>query len=74
MFDLQIRWGTRWVTVASGFRSRQAAEWEALQWRQDHGCRDDPFRVTEVVADESGRTLTIQESIRHTQPDAAKPY
>lgn len=47
MWSIQIRWIHDWVTLRSGFKSRDAAEWEAGKWKQLNNCVGDPFRFVE---------------------------
>lgn len=45
MFDIQILWAGRWLTVATGFTSRDDAEWATGTWKQKNQCFGDPFRA-----------------------------
>lgn len=42
---IEIGWFGRWVPVGTLRGTRQDAEWKISQWRQDHKCFVDPFRI-----------------------------
>lgn len=48
MWSLQIKFGAEWITVKSGFASRDAAEWAAAEWKQENRCLGDPFRAIRI--------------------------
>ena len=45
MYEIQILWAGRWVTVQDGFKSVGDAEWATAVWKQKNNCYGDPFRV-----------------------------
>lgn len=47
MWSIEINWNGRWVQVADGFKSRDAAEWATARWKQSHQCHHDPFRTVQ---------------------------
>lgn len=49
MWVIQVRWAGEWVTVQTGFPTRDHAEWATARWKQANDCRGDPFRAVEVT-------------------------
>jgi len=45
MWEIQINWKGRWITVQGGFKSRGDAEWATGLWKQENHCTGDPFRA-----------------------------
>lgn len=45
MWVIQIEWNGTWVTVQTGFRNQDDAEWATAKWKQANDCRGDPFRA-----------------------------
>jgi hypothetical protein len=45
MYEIQVFWSGVWITVQTGFKSRDAAEWATAQWKQANQCFGDPFRA-----------------------------
>lgn len=52
VWDIQINWNGRWVTVDTGYKSRGEAEWAAAKWKSKHDCHGDPFRSVQALSPE----------------------
>ena len=50
--DIQVNWNGRWITVATGYDSQDAAEWATAGWKQANQCFGDTFRA---VTSQQGR-------------------
>ncbi len=61
MWEIQILWNG-WVTVQTGFNSRDDAQWAIAEWKQKNECVGDPFRAVESKddADASDRFLATK--------------
>lgn len=51
MYAIQIEWNGRWVTVETGHKTRDDAEWATAQWKQKNRCMGDPFRRVQLDVD-----------------------
>jgi hypothetical protein len=49
VYAIQIWFHGAWVTVASGFKTQDDADWATAQWKQMNRCFGDPFRVIEYA-------------------------
>ncbi len=47
MWVVQVLWNDKWITLESGFNTRDSAEWAIGQWKQKHRCFRDPFRASQ---------------------------
>lgn len=45
MWEIQIQWHGRWVTVETGYMTQDFAEWATAKWKQANQCLGDPFRA-----------------------------
>lgn len=48
MWEIQIDWNGCWITVETGFKSRDDAEWATAKWKHHNDCRGDPFRAAQA--------------------------
>ena len=69
-WEIQIDWNGRWITVQTGFKSQDAAEWATGQWKQANDCRGDPFRAvlsstTDDPLDPTGAIAQQAEFVAH---------
>lgn len=50
MFAVEIKWFDEWCRVATGYETRDDAEWDVGHWKSKYGLSDDSvFRVVEQV-------------------------
>ncbi len=59
MYEIQIHFRGSWVTLATGFKSQDDAEWATAVWKQANRCLGDPFRAVPSVP------LTAHEKVAH---------
>ena len=51
MYQIELYFQGIWTVVATGFATRDQANWAIAQWKQDNECLGDRcFRVPEMVA------------------------
>lgn len=59
MYSIQICFADDWTSVASGYPTRNDAEWEIAIWKQKNHCYGDTcFRTIHVPDDPSDSVLT----------------
>lgn len=53
MWAIQIQFNGTWVTLQSGFATRDEAEWATAKWKQSNECYGDPFQAVQLTGTES---------------------
>lgn len=50
MWNIELNFNGAWITLATGYDSRDDAEWTIGRWKQANDCKgDDCFRTTKTV-------------------------